>query len=118
MKLQCSAAIFQVNNVEFAIHYYTVVLGFKVDFRYGDLAGLEYDSVLIYLSGPKQGAKRAIGQGSIYMFCDEVDQYFSEISVRGAILEIGIDDREYGMRDFAVKDPDGNILTFGKSLVK
>ena len=118
MNAQCSATIFQVNHVESAIHYYTVVLGFTVDFRYKDLAGLEYDSVLIYLSGPKQGAKRAIGQGSIYIFCDEVDQYFSEISARGAIFEIGIDDREYDMRDFAVKDPDGNILTFGKSMAK
>ena len=48
------------------------------------------------------------------IFCDEVDQYFKDISIKGAVTEVTIDDRSYGMRDFAIKDPDGNILMFGK----
>ena len=114
MKPECSATIFHISNVDLSIEYYTGVLGFIVDFRYRDLAGLEYDSILIYLSGPGQDAKKTIGQGSVYIFCDEVDQYFLDISARGALIEIAIDDRSYGMRDFAIKDPDGNFLTFGK----
>ena len=116
MKTIYSATIFHVHDVETSILYYTGVLGFKVDFRYKDLAGMEYDSVLIYLSGPKQDMKKAIGEGSIYIFCDKVDQYFKDISSRGAILEITLEDRDYGMRDFAVKDPDGNIITFGMQM--
>lgn len=115
MKPECAATIFHVSDVESSIKYYTEVLGFMVDFRYNDLAGLEYEAVLIYLSGPGQDVKKIIGQGSIYIFCDEVDQYFREISLKGALTEIGPDDRPYGMRDFAIKDPDGNILTFGKN---
>jgi len=115
MKPECSATIFHVSNVESSVNYYTNVLGFLVDFRYNDLAGLEYGAVLIYLSGPKQDQKRSIGQGSIYIFCDEVDRYFEDICTKGALAEVPIDDRSYGMRDFAVKDPDGNFLTFGKS---
>ena len=115
MKPECSATIFHVSNVESSINYYTNMLGFLVDFRYNDLAGLEYGSVLIYLSGPQQDTKRTIGQGGIYIFCDEVDQYFKDVSTKGALIEISIADRVYGMRDFGVKDPDGNFLTFGKS---
>jgi catechol 2,3-dioxygenase-like lactoylglutathione lyase family enzyme len=116
MKPACAATIFHVSNVESSVKYYTEVLGFTVDFRYNDLTGLEYDAVLIYLSGPAQDVKKAIGEGSVYIFCDEVDQYFEDISLKGAITEIIPGDRPYGMRDFAIKDPDGNIISFGRSI--
>ena len=115
MKTECAATIFHVSDVESSINYYTQVLGFNVDFRYKDLAGVEHGPVLIYLSGKAQEVKKAIGEGSIYIFCDEVDEYLEEISGKGAIVEVAIDNRDYGMRDFAIKDLDGNILTFGKS---
>lgn len=114
MKPDCAATIFQVTNVEMAIKYYTNVLGFTLDFRYNDLAGLKYDDILIYLSGPGQGVKKAVGQGSIYIFCDEIDEYFQDISDRGVFVEVVPDDRPYGMRDFAISDQDGNVLTFGR----
>jgi uncharacterized glyoxalase superfamily protein PhnB len=113
MKPECAATIFQVSNMDASIQYYTAVLSFTLEFRYNDLAGMEYGPVLIYLSGPGQDLKRKIGQGSIYIFCDEVDLYFKDISIKGALVEVPIDDRAYGMRDFAIKDPDGNALTFG-----
>ena len=113
MKPDCAATIFHVSDVESAILYYTNILGFTVDFRYNDFAGLELGPILIYLSGPVQGVKRIVGQGAIYIFCDEVDQYFQDVSAKGAIIEVAIDNRDYGMRDFGVKDLDGNALSFG-----
>ena len=113
MKHDAAATIFHVSNVESSINYYTQVLGFSIDFRYNDFAGVELGAVLIYLSGPAQEVKRTVGKGSIYIFCDEVDQYFQEISEKGAIIEVRIDNRDYGMRDFGIKDPDGNMLSFG-----
>jgi len=92
------------------------ILEFTLDFRYRDLAGMEFGPVLIYLSGPGQDLKKTIGEGSIYIFCDEVDDYYQRISGKGAFIEIVIEDRPYGMRDFAIKDPDGNTLTFGKTI--
>jgi uncharacterized glyoxalase superfamily protein PhnB len=114
MKTECAATIFHVKNVEASIEYYTRVLGFSLDFRYNDLAGMEYGTVLIYLSGPGQDAKKTVGKGMIYIFCDEVDQYFADISAKGAIKVIPPDDRPYDMRDFAIKDLDGNELSFGR----
>ena len=54
-----------------------------------------------------------VGEGAIYIFCDEVDQYFREVSAKGAIVEVDIDNRDYGMRDFGIRDLDGNALSFG-----
>lgn len=116
MKPECAATIFHVSDLASSVKYYTDVLGFTMDFHYGELAGLQYDSVLIHLSGPHpQVLKRAVGEGHIYIFCDEVDLYFQQISAKGAFITIPPDDRDYGMRDFAISDPDGNVLAFGKA---
>lgn len=109
------AVVFHVSELETAVKYYQDILGFKEAFRYGQTAGVEYGPVIIHLSGPGIGVnKRMVGQGHIYIFCDEVDEYFQDIFRKGALLIIGPDDRGYGMRDFAIRDPDGNILAFGK----
>lgn len=116
MQVLGSATIFHVRNLEVTIPYYTDVLRFRLDFRYRDLAGLEYRPVLVYLSGPAQDVKKTAGEGSMYVFCDAVDAYYQDILVRGAFIYIDLDNRSYGMRDFAIKDPDGNIITFGKKM--
>ncbi len=116
MTPECAATIFHVKNVDASIAYYTTVVGFTLDFRYNDIAGLEYGPVLIYLSGPAQDVKKEIGGGTMYIFCDEIDAYYEEIVAKGAIISVPIDDRQYGMRDFAMQDIDGNIITFGKSI--
>jgi len=116
MKAVYSASVFHVLNVDASIKYYFEILEFTLDFRYKDLAGMEYGPVLIYLPGPGQDLKKTIGEGSIYIFCDEVNDYYQSISGKGAFVEVAIDNRPYGMRDFAVKDPDGNTLTFGKTI--
>jgi len=60
--------------------------------------------------------KKAVEQGSIYIYCDEVDQYYQSILNPGALLAAAIADRPSGMRDFAMRDHDGNTLTFGRSV--
>jgi uncharacterized glyoxalase superfamily protein PhnB len=115
----CSATIFHISNLETAVKYYTEVLGFTLDFRYEQIAGVKYGSVFIHLSAPNPGVtKKAIGEGHMYIFCDEVDQYCQEIIDKGALLFITVDNRTYGMRDFGVKDHDGNILAFGTGIDK
>ncbi len=120
MTTECAATIFHVNDLESALKYYVDVLGFEIDFRYDTLAGLKHGEVLIHLSGPASHpsvAKRAVGQGHVYIFCDEVDEYFEDVSRKGALLMVPPADRDYGMRDFAVTDADSNILAFGTGIV-
>lgn len=115
MKPFNAATIFHVSDLDAALQYYTHVLGFSMDFRYGTIAGLKYDEVFIQLSAPNPGVtKKAIGEGHVYIFCDEVDEYYQQITEKGAFITIAPEDRDYGMRDFGVKDVDGNRLDFGK----
>lgn len=113
MKAFSAATTFHVSDLEASLRYYTEVLGFTQRFRFGNYAGVEYDDVQIHLSGPGSTNKRQVGQGSIYLFCDEVDEYYKLITGRGAAAQNPPRDYEYGMRDFVVEDPDQNLVAFG-----
>jgi len=112
MKPQSAASVFQVANVDSALRYYKDVLGFSEDFRFGDYAGVKFGDAYIHLCGHSVH-KRPVGGGTIYLFCDEVDSYFAEITKKGAVVKSEPRDYDYGMRDFMTIDPDGNHLAFG-----
>jgi predicted enzyme related to lactoylglutathione lyase len=114
MKTKGSATTFHVANVEAALKFYTEMLGFTKRFVFGDYAGVEHGEVQIHLSGPASTNKREVGQGGIYVFCDDVDAYYAEITAKGAVTQAAPKDYEYGMRDFVITDPDGNLLGFGQ----
>ncbi|WP_298716556.1 glyoxalase superfamily protein [Chitinophaga sp.] len=116
MTPDCIIPIFQVSDLNAAVAFYTNVLGFSVDFEFGSVVGIRHGAIQIHLSGPASaGNKKAVGEGHVYIFCNEVDDYYDEIRAKGANAFIPPGDRPYNVRDFAVKDADGNILAFGKS---
>lgn len=51
--------------------------------------------------------------GEAYILVTDVDAYFEQVKAAGAEFQFELGDREYGMRDFMVKDPDGNQISFG-----
>lgn len=61
--------------------------------------------------------KKAPGNAHFCIDCDEVDEYYNLISEKDALISVPIADRQYGVRDFAVNDPDGNTLVFGKAII-
>jgi uncharacterized glyoxalase superfamily protein PhnB len=46
----------------------------------------------------------------------DVDAYWHRALVMGAAVLAPIDDREYGLRDFTILDPDGVGIRFGSLL--
>jgi catechol 2,3-dioxygenase-like lactoylglutathione lyase family enzyme len=112
MKTTALIPIFFVSDVDAAVRYYADVLGFRESFRYGTYAGLKHGSHELHLTD--QGEPRQIvGAGTAYVICDAVDEYFAAVKAAGAKIKSEPTDRMYGMRDFAVFDPDGNQLSFG-----
>ncbi len=104
MKTHGSATTFHVSDLATALAYYTSVLGFEERFRFGDYAGVQMGDVHIHLSGPASTNKKQVGQGSIYIFCDGVDDYYAQVKARGASTQEPPKDYEYGMRAWLVSE--------------
>jgi uncharacterized glyoxalase superfamily protein PhnB len=110
-----AATVFVVQDVLRSVEHYRDVLGFRVEFTYGEpafYAGLERDNVVIHLQAAGE-TKRQAGQGAVYVFVTDVDALYRELSGRGARTLNEPKDYPYGMRDFDVHDLDGNQLGFG-----
>ena len=112
--------VFQVSRLEDALKFYTEVLGFEEDFRYGGYAGVKLGTLSLHLSeqvaGGRDEYRKPLGSGIAYVFCDEVDGYYAQIKAKGVKAKYGPEDFPYGMREFMVVDPDGNHLAFGSEI--
>ena len=70
------------------------------------------NDVILHLNASTENALKR-GFGSVYVFCDEVDEYYRNIREKGAEITSLLNSYPYGMRDFQTKDIDGNLICFG-----
>ncbi len=115
MKANSASVIFQVSDLRCAIEFYQEVLGFEEEFVFGDppfYAGVKMEDVIVHLNSGEENKSRK-GMGSLYVFCDEVDSYYERIKKTEVEITSKLDTWPYGMRDFQIKDLDGNLLCFG-----
>ncbi|WOO41386.1 glyoxalase superfamily protein [Rubellicoccus peritrichatus] len=113
MNINCAATVLTVKDVDTSIRFYTDILGFEEDFRFGEYAGIKCGSVQIHLSQYDNPNMKALGESNLYLFCNEVDDFYREITSKGVRVKGEPKDYPYGMRDFIAYDPDGNQLAFG-----
>jgi uncharacterized glyoxalase superfamily protein PhnB len=53
------------------------------------------------------------GQGWLYISVDDPDALHERAVAAGATVVRPLEDTDYGSRDFSVRDPEGNIWSFG-----
>jgi uncharacterized glyoxalase superfamily protein PhnB len=56
---------------------------------------------------------RVPGNDAIYVVCDDPDGLFERAVDAGAEVVRGLVDEDYGSRGFTVRDPEGNLWSFG-----
>lgn len=79
---------------------------------HAELAGPKGGGVM--LGAERQGDGRGIAQGiSCYVVVDDVDALFARATAAGAEVLMAPFDTDYGSRDCAFKDPEGNSWFFG-----
>ncbi|MEO1051423.1 MAG: VOC family protein [Bacteroidota bacterium] len=114
-----AAPVFPVKNVDHAADFYRDQLGFEVTFRWEDpatYAVVKREGVGIHLSQLSEDYLPPKEHAALRVFVSDVDQLYAEFQHNNVAILRPIGDREYGMRDFDIKDKDGFILTFGTGL--
>lgn len=53
------------------------------------------------------------GRAVLFLVAEEVDAHHNRAVAAGAELVMELTDQPYGSREYAVRDPEGNIWTFG-----
>jgi catechol 2,3-dioxygenase-like lactoylglutathione lyase family enzyme len=101
-----------LSHVGAGIVYYRDRLGFRINHAQDDLAILERDDVtlgLILRSG------RCDGTGACYVYVRDADALHTALQARGALVGGLPVSQPWGLREFEVRDPEGNRITFGQT---
>ena len=102
----------QVSDIPAAVDFYTSKLGFSQGFLWGDpptFAGVNLGDVQIFL---QQGTPNPRGC-SVQFVVGDADALYAFHRANGVEVAEELDDREYGLRDYAVRDLHGYVLSFG-----
>ena len=86
-----------VHHAELAYGPSILMLGQSRDDEYGKLVG-------------EIGGRRT---DAIYVAVDDPDSLHARVKAAGDRIEMELRDTDYGSRDFACRDPEGNLWSFG-----
>ena len=104
-----------VGDIPTAVEFYTQKLGFKLAFTWGDppsFASVNLGKVQMFL---QKGTPDPQGC-TVYFLVGDADQLYEFHRAQGIEIAKEIGDREYGIRDYVVRDLHGYYLSFGHHL--
>ncbi len=120
-----------VRDAAAAVAFYRDQLGFEVLHHDGGFAVMARDEVVLHLweasdeswrerdsveRPVRSGSESFIaGTASCRVVAEGVDELFEELAANGVLHPVskgGVDDTDFGTREFATLDLDGNLVTF------
>jgi catechol 2,3-dioxygenase-like lactoylglutathione lyase family enzyme len=105
-----------VGDVLAAADFYTAKLGFRLAFTWGEpptFAGVNLGHVQIFL---EQGTPSPQGC-AVYFVIGDADELYDFHRASGVEIVSPPADKPWGLRDYAVRDLNGYVLTFGHHLL-
>jgi transcriptional regulator with XRE-family HTH domain len=108
--------ILPVTSVNEVAKFYAEKLGFKIEILWENppYAVVARDQTIIEFG---EGRKDYAGTGVCLIFVNDVDVVYKEYSDKQIEFIGDIADRDYGSRDFRIRDNNGNMLIFSSPLV-
>ena len=111
---------FFVRDIAASIRFYTDVLGFAVLRQEPDFAVVALnDDAHVLLADERMigGVTGPRGAGvHVRIVVDDVDEMYRRAKAGGGRIARDIGDRDYGLRDFIIADPDGFLVRFAAPL--
>jgi catechol 2,3-dioxygenase-like lactoylglutathione lyase family enzyme len=116
-----------VSDMAASLAFYRDVLGFQLEQSVPDqapfvFAWLKRGGVELFLNDAKPVVSeftnlRAGNTSTLFVIVNDVDAFHAQLTGRARIV-MGLTDQFYGMREFAILDPDGYLITFAQRIVK
>jgi catechol 2,3-dioxygenase-like lactoylglutathione lyase family enzyme len=111
---------FGTGPLDRAISFYRDIVGCSIFAPGGGYAYAERDEIAVRLLELDAGAQNIPGRSHAYVDVHDVDSSFAELKQQFESLPAdrwgSPKDQPYGQREFWVRDPDGNLLTFGQGI--
>lgn len=114
-----ASVVWPVKDMEASISFYRDQLGFTVNFTWEDpitYAVIRRGEIGIHLTLLDDMPANYKPLTSLFIFVHDVDAVWKEVNDKGVNVVAAIGDRDYGMRDFDITDPDGYRLIFGQGI--
>jgi hypothetical protein len=105
-----------MRNKEATQNYYAQ-LGFRMAADYGDYLIVQKDAIEIhFFSFPELDPLSNYGQ--VYIRTNDIDNFYQSIKQNGVEIHPNapLAEKPWGQNEFALLDPDHNLLTFGQSI--
>lgn len=105
-----------VRDIHEAVAFYTGKLGFRPGFTWGEpptFAGVNLGDQQLFL---QQGTPNSAGC-TVFFVVGDADELYDYHRANGVEIAAPLDDREYGLRDYAVRDLHGYHISFGHYLL-
>lgn len=115
-----------VRDIAASLAFYRDVLGFTISMSVPDAApyvfvGLERDGVPVFLNDvkaavhdfPSLASTPPGGTATMFFIVTDVDALHAVVAPRASVV-MPLKTQFYGMREFAVTDPDGHVITFAQ----
>jgi len=111
--------IVPVADMEESIHFYTDVLGFHVALQSDDYAILTRDCASLHLTRAENSSVLDATRGhlSFYLEVEDIESLWSHVSrFRDRYKVRDLFDRDYGMREFHIGDPNDCLIFVGEPI--
>jgi uncharacterized glyoxalase superfamily protein PhnB len=112
----------EVNDLPKTIDFYTNVLGFSVEATWPDTGDMNWaelkagDVIIMFMSRSSAFDQHTpVMTGQLYFYPQDVDALWQTLRNKTDIAW-PIDTMPYGMREFAIRDCNGYLLTFGQAV--
>jgi catechol 2,3-dioxygenase-like lactoylglutathione lyase family enzyme len=106
-----------MRNASDTKHYYTQLLGFTLSADYGDYLIFDKDEVEIHFFEFKD-LNPYENYGQVYLRTNDIEGLYKTFLDRGVAIHPNapLATKPWGQREFALLDPDHNLLTFGQGI--
>ena len=120
-RLLGARSVLAVRDLHASTQYYMDVLGFQRDFGDGSdgWSFLSRDAFKVMLgecSDERPASELGNHSYMAYVTVEDVDRLYAEITALGAEVLMPPMDKPWGLREFALRTPDGHRYTFGETL--